>query len=168
MLCKCGLEHAPHEPEAKTALGSVKHAPPNASVLVTVRGPEKMWGIFHQKATFSPHTINILPKFWQQNPRPHKLSTNYPLLTNIFPKNPTFLNNLSSFSPLSNQNSLFGPTSCQCTGSLWEECGDYIDMGKTWGKCWRRSFPSSPSKQLPCGENVGKCWCGQILGKMLT
>ena len=42
------------------------------------------------------------------------------------------------------------------TQPLWGECGEHVDVGKTWGKCWYIYFPYSPSKWLiHCGENVG-------------
>ena len=42
------------------------------------------------------------------------------------------------------------------THPLWGECGEHVDVGKTWGKCWYITFPYFPSKWLiHCGENVG-------------
>ena len=112
------------------------------------------------KSTFSPHSINIIPTFYQQCTHPHKFSINYQLFSNVFPTNSPLLNNFSTFLPLQNQHSPHSPIFCQCSSSLWGDCGDYcgdyVDMGENWGKCWYIYFPYSPSKWLNhCGEDVG-------------
>ena len=54
---------------------------------------------------------------------------------------------------------IFSLFSFHTTHPLWGECGDYVDVGKTWGKCSHRSSPYSPPNQL--------FHCGEIGGNML-
>ena len=82
------------------------------------------------KSTFSPHSINVIPTFYQQFTHPHKFSIDYQQFSNVFPKNSPLLNNFSIFSPFQYQHSPHSPTFGQRRSSLW-------------GLCW-------------CGKNLGK------------
>ena len=126
-------------------------------VFVTNYGAgEQMWAreFVGTKSTFSPHSINIIPTFYQQCTHPHKFPINYQLFSNVFPRNSPLLNNFSTFLPLQNQHSPHSPIFCQCSSSLWGDCGENVDIylflilllndssivGRMWGTCWGKNL----------------------------
>ena len=99
-------------------------------VLLNKCGPENLWGLNqhfpHILSTFSPHFHNKLP-----------IPTNCQLIINhlsMFSPQIPYYSTMYQLSPHFKINILYlVPTSCQCTSSLWGECGDMLMWGKPGG-----------------------------------
>ena len=88
----------------------------------------------------------------------------------MFPPQIPYYSTMYQLSPHIKINTLYlVPTSCQCTSSLWGECGDMLMWGKPGGNVETDLLLILlPYHSSIVGRVWGVCWCRENVGKMLT